>query len=113
MSKTEITTTENFNDVKTKNKKTMYKAKCYHCKDKDTVTADNGVSIDLPYKLVDIPKNKELLAECKKLAQESKDKYGDSKVAQRQIINGCPKCGKDIIISCQDYVDFYSPKKQK
>ena len=60
-----------------------------------------------------IPKDKELLKECKHYAEESKEKYGDDRVIKRALINSCPKCGRTITVCCKDYVDFYTPKKEK
>lgn len=89
-----------------------FHTKCFHCKDKETLTLDNGMKVDLPYKLVEIKKDKEMLKEFKEYAKESKMKYGNERVIKRRLINGCPKCGNTIDICCADYVICYSPKKE-
>ena len=53
-----------------------FQAKCFHCKEKEVLTTDNGMKIDLPYALVEIKKDKEMLKEFKEYAKESKMKYG-------------------------------------
>lgn len=88
-------------------------AKCFHCKEKDKLTLDNGMNINLPYKLVEIKKDKEMLKEFKGYVSESQRKYGNERVIKRRLINGCPECGKTIDICCADYVEFYSPKKKE
>lgn len=98
---------------KEEKKKGKFKAKCYHCKEKEHMTADNGVEFDLPFAYVELKKDKELLKECKKYTEESKEKYGNENVIKRQLINGCPNCHHNINIQCKEYVDFYSTKKNK
>lgn len=93
--------------------KIMFKTKCYHCKDKEKLETENGMSFDLPYAYVDVEKNKDLYKECKNYAKESEEKYKDARVIKRNIKNGCPKCGRDITVCCKDYVDFYSVNKNK
>lgn len=94
-------------------KSNKFQAKCFHCKDKEILTMDNGMEIKLPYKLVEIKKDKDLLKECKNYAKESKEKYGNENVIKRRLLNGCPKCGHNIDICCKDYANFYSANKNK
>ena len=98
---------------KQEKKKTKFQAKCFHCKEKEVLTTDNGMKIDLPYALVEIKKDKEMLKEFKEYAKESKMKYGNERVIKRRLINGCPKCGNTIDICCSDYVECYTPKKKE
>ena len=90
-----------------------FHAKCFHCKEKDILTLDNGMNINLPYKLVEIKKDKEMLKEFKGYVAESQRKYGNERAIKRRLINGCPECGKNIDVCCADYVEFYSPKKKE
>lgn len=93
--------------------KLLFKTKCYHCKEKEKFETEQGITYDLPYAYVDIPKDKDLYKECKAYAKESLEKYKDSRVIKRMLHNGCPKCGSHITICCSDYVDFYAPKKKE
>ena len=97
---------------KEEKKKDKFQAKCFHCKEKEHMTTDNGIEFDLPFAYVELKKDKELLKECKNYAKESKEKYGNENVIKRRLLNGCPKCGHNIDICCKDYVDFYSAKKE-
>lgn len=99
-------------EKETKNNEKFH-AKCFYCKEKDKLTLDNGMNINLPYKLVEIKKDKEMLKEFKGYVAESQRKYGNERVIKRRLINGCPECGKTIDICCADYVEFYSPKKKE
>ncbi len=90
-----------------------FHTKCFHCKGKEKLTLDNGMQIDLPYKLVEIKKDKDMLKEFKGYVEESKIKYGNERTIKRRLINGCPECGHTIDICCSDYVEFYSPKKKE
>ena len=90
-----------------------FQAKCFHCKDKETLTLDNGMKVDLPYKLVEIKKDKEMLKEFKGYMAESERKYANKRVIKRRLINGCPECGRTIDICCADYVECYTPKKKE
>ena len=97
---------------KEEKKKGKFQAKCFHCKEKERMTTDNGMEFDLPFAYVELKKDKELLKECKNYAKESKEKYGNENVIKRRLLNGCPKCGHNIDICCKDYADFYSTKKE-
>lgn len=94
-------------------KSEKFHAKCFHCKDKEILTLDNGMKIDLPYRLVEIKKDKEMIKEFKNYAEESEEKYKNKRVIKRRLINGCPECGRTIDVCCADYVEFYSPKKKE
>lgn len=99
-------------DNKKKTKK-VFETKCYHCKEKEKLTTDDGLSFDLPFAYVEVKKNKDLLKECKAYVKESEEKYKNAKVIKRALINGCPNCGHTINVCCKDYVDFYSVNKNK
>ena len=104
------------NEIKTEVKKaknTKYQTKCFKCKDKDKLTLDNGTTIPLNYKLVEVSKDKELIKECKNLVKEGQEKYKKDYVMKRSLINGCPYCKNTINIDCKEYVDFYTPKKKE
>lgn len=92
--------------------KKVFKAKCFHCKDTEIVTLDNGMEYKMPYAEIDIPKDKEMLKEFKEYAKESEEKYKSPRVIKRGLFNYCPKCGHTINVCCKDYVDFYTPKKE-
>ena len=97
----------------TKKVKKIFKAKCFHCKNTETVILDNGMTYKMPYAEIDIPKDKELLKEFKVYAKESEEKYKNPRAIKRELINYCPKCGHSVTVCCKDYVDFYSPKKDE
>lgn len=97
----------------TKKTKKVFETKCYHCKEKEKLTTDDGLSFDLPFAYVEVKKNKDLLKECKAYVKESEEKYKNAKVIKRALINGCPNCGHTINVCCKDYVDFYSVNKNK
>ncbi|MFR3182159.1 MAG: hypothetical protein ACLTPN_00835 [Clostridia bacterium] len=104
---------ESVDFVETKNTKKKFQAKCFKCKEKEKMTTDKGVEFELPFKYVDVPKNKDLMKECKQYVKESKEKYGNDNVIKRALLNYCPNCGNTINLSCKDYVDFYAPKKKE
>lgn len=108
----ETNTQIDFVEEKTNNK-SKFKAKCFHCKEKDTLTTDNGMPFELPYASVEIKKDKDLLKECKEYAKESQEKYKNARIIKKAILNGCPKCGRTINICCKDYADFYTQKKKE
>lgn len=98
--------------VEEKPTKKKYQAKCYHCKEKEQVQTEHGTPITLGFKYIDIPKDKELLQECKDLLKDSDGKYYNTNIVKRALYHGCPNCGHTIYINCKDYVDFYAPKKK-
>lgn len=93
--------------------KKMFYAHCFKCKDKDTIKKNNGAFAVLPFKSIEVPKDKELLKECKEYVKESEKIYHNPNVIKKQLYKYCPHCGNTVIISCKDYVDFYSPKTKK
>lgn len=100
--------------VETNSTKKKFQAKCFHCKEKEKVTDDKGISFNLPFKYIDVPKKRDLLKECKQYAKESKEKYGNERVMKISLRNYCPNCGHTVNLCCKDYVDFYAtPKKTK
>lgn len=90
-------------------KKEVFAAHCYHCKDKDEIESKQGLKFKLPYKTIEIKKDKTLLKECKNILKENKGKYVDDIYLKRRLLNGCPNCGRTIDINCRLYADFYSP----
>lgn len=104
---------ENVEFVHSKNARKTFKAKCFHCKEKEKVTTDNGIEVDLPYAYVNIPKYKDMMKQFKSYVKESKEKYGNERVIKRTLLDYCPKCGHTINVCCKDYVDFYTPKKKE
>lgn len=101
------------NFVEDKKENTKYQAKCFHCKDKEEIKTEHGTPIKLGFKFVEIGKDKELLKECKDMLKKAEGKYYNTSVVKRALINGCPNCGRTIVISCKDYVDTYTtPKKE-
>ena len=100
-------------DIKDKNEDKYFKAKCFKCKDKDILTLDNGRTIPLDYKSIEIKKDKDLLKECKNLIKENQEKYKKTNTIKRALINACPYCKNTIILDCKGYVDFYTPKKKE
>ena len=64
-------------------------------------------------KLIKIPKDDNLINICKEYVKESHDKYKWDYAISKKQINGCTECGKDIIINCKSYIDFYNPEKAK
>lgn len=103
---------EKIDFVPTKSKGKTFQAKCFYCKEKEKVTTDNGISIDLPYAYIDIPKDKDMMKQFKSYLKESKEKYQNERVVKRALLDYCPKCGHTINVCCKDYVDFYTPKKK-
>lgn len=93
--------------------KKVFQAKCYKCKDKEKVVNDKGMEFDLPYAYVEVPKDKDLLKECKKYAKESEEKYNNGRVIKRALLQQCPKCGNTLVVCCKDYADFYTPVKKE
>lgn len=100
-------------DLVTNEKPKKFKAKCFHCKNKEKVTLDNGVQYDLPFAYVEVKKDRKLMNECKEYVEESRNKYKNERVIKRALINYCPNCGHTINVCCKDYVDFYSKKEKK
>lgn len=103
---------ESVDFVPTKKTKKVFQAKCFHCKEKEKMTTDRGVEFELPFKYVDVPKNKNLMKECKEYVKESEKKYKNGRVIKRALINYCPNCGNTINVCCEDYVDFYKTNKK-
>ena len=73
----------------TKKTKKVFETKCYHCKEKEKLTTDDGLSFDLPFAYVEVKKNKDLLKECKAYVKEKElyikelaDTYKDAIVAK-------------------------------
>lgn len=99
--------------VEEKPTRKKYRAKCYHCKDTEHMKDEHNPTfdIDLHFKYIDIPKDKELLKECKDLIKNAEGKYYNTNVVKRALYHGCPYCGHTIFVNCKDYVDFYTPKK--
>ena len=69
----------------TKKTKKVFETKCYHCKEKEKLTTDDGLSFDLPFAYVEVKKNKDLLKECKAYVKESEEKYKNAKKILRII----------------------------
>lgn len=89
----------------------IFKTPCYKCKGKDW---DLKTKTELPYRMVQLKKDKKLLKEFKEWIKESEKIYHNPKTIKRKLINACPNCGGDLIVCCKDYVDFYEePKENK
>lgn len=73
---------------------------------------EHGIPITLEFKYVNIPKDKELLQECKDLLKNAEGKYYNTSVVKRALYHGCSDCNHTIYINCKDYVNFYAPKKE-
>lgn len=82
--------------------KKIFKAHCYHCIDEKKIPLE-----------VEVPKDKERMKEFKNYIKKSEEKYGNPEVIKRMELHGCPSCGRNIIINCKQYVDFYIPQKKK
>lgn len=104
---------ESIDFVPEKKVKGKFKAKCFHCKEKEKMTTEKGVEFELPFRYVEVPNKRDLMKECKEYIKESKEKYGNERVIKRALINYCPNCGYTINICCKDYVDFYKPTKKE
>lgn len=104
---------EEINFVEDKGNNAKYQAKCFHCKDKEEIKTEHGTPIKLGFKFVGVDKDKALLKECKEMLKDAEGKYYNTSVVKRALINGCPNCGKTIIINCKDYVDCYTTHKKK
>lgn len=96
-----------------KKKKGKFKAKCYHCKQKEEMKMDDGRKIKLPFAYIELKKDATMMKEFKNYVKESEEKYKNPSVIKRGIFKGCPNCGHTIIVCCKDYVDFYSTKKKE
>ena len=68
---------------------------------------------DYNYLKNQLKKDKNMIKEFKNYVKESEEKYKNPSVIKRAIFKGCPNCGHTITVCCKDYVDFYSPKKDK
>lgn len=104
---------ESIDFIPTKEEGKVFKAKCFKCKEKEKMKTDNDIEFELPFKYINIPKDKNLIKECKNFIKESKEKYNDEKVIKRALYNYCPNCGHTVNVCCKDYVDFYSTKKKE
>lgn len=100
-------------ELKKNEEPTIFEAHCTHCKEKTILTLDDGRKVYLPYNLVQIPEDETLKKEFEELLKDNEGKYKNNRSIKRRIIHGCPVCGKDIDICCQDYLDFYTKKEEK